>query len=269
MVTSSGSYGDAFKGTAYYYARFRPAYPAEFFHLCKRVFNLDGRGRLLDLGCGTGQLAVPFSPFFEEVIAMDPEPEMLAEAQRIILADGITNITLTQGGSSDLSAFIDALGTFRLVAMGSSFHWMDRTATLDILSRMVEPGGGVAIASGGSMWTSPEPWCRAVKATIQKWLGSERRAGSATYSVAPERHEDIIDRSPFGPHRSYSLRYSNEWTTDGIIGYLYSTSFCSPSLLGHNLHAFEKDLRETLLSLNPTGRFIEAVTLELLVGTLG
>jgi len=77
----SKSYRDSFKGTAWYYARYRQSYPEPFFiHITER-FHLDETGRLLDLGCGTGQLAIPLVKRFEQVIGMDPEPEMLAEAK--------------------------------------------------------------------------------------------------------------------------------------------------------------------------------------------
>lgn len=48
-----------FEGTAWHYARYRPGYPEVFFDDLIRRFGLDGTGRLLDLGCGTGQLTVP------------------------------------------------------------------------------------------------------------------------------------------------------------------------------------------------------------------
>ena len=50
------SNGDLFAGTAWHYARYRPGYPQAFFDDLARQFRLDGTGRLLDLGCGTGQL---------------------------------------------------------------------------------------------------------------------------------------------------------------------------------------------------------------------
>ena len=37
------------------------------------------------------------------------------------------------------------MGPFALVAMGRSFHWMDRAATLAMLDRIVTPDGGVAL----------------------------------------------------------------------------------------------------------------------------
>ena len=265
---SMGRYSDAFKGTAYYYSRYRPPYPEEFFDLIRNAFRLDGRGRLLDLGCGTGHIAVPLSRHFEETVGMDPEPEMLAEAERVIAEAGADRVQLVRGGSSDLLRLIGILGTFRLVTMGSSFHWMAREATLEVLSRMVEPGGGIVIASAGSLWSAGEPWCREVKAIVQRWLGEQRRAGSATFSGLVERHEDIIDRSSFGPCETHIIRYRQAWTVDTVIGYLYSTSFCSPTVLGDNRQAFEQDLRNTLTRLEPSGRFIEDVTLEVHLGRL-
>src|SRR6266702_2438779 len=76
-----------FHGTAWYYARYRPGYPQELFDLLRGRFELDGTGRLLDLGCGTGQLAVPLAPLFEEVVAVDVDAGMLAELNAVAPAN--------------------------------------------------------------------------------------------------------------------------------------------------------------------------------------
>lgn len=261
-------FADAFKGTAHYYAAYRRPYPASFFDLLSEVFRLDGSGRLLDLGCGTGQIAIPLAGRFAEVVAMDPDPGVLEEARLAISKAGAANIALVRGGSSDLDALLMRLGDFRLVTMGSSFHWMDRDATLASLSRMVTPGGGIVVASMGSLWTNPAPWCATVKQTVQKWLGEERRAGSSTFHELADRHETVIDRSRFGPSRTHTQRYEQVWTIEGITGCLYSTSFCSPCLLGDRKDKFEEDLRESLTALNPEGRFVEEVTLQVIMGFL-
>ena len=78
----TSNYRDMFKGTAWYYARFREGYPDEFFTMLVDEFNLSNCDRVLDLGCGTGQIAVPISRLVGEVIAMDPEPEMIAEGRK-------------------------------------------------------------------------------------------------------------------------------------------------------------------------------------------
>ena len=49
---------DLFKSTAPFYVRYRPVYPAALFaHIVER-FGLNGSGRLLDLGCGPGNLTM-------------------------------------------------------------------------------------------------------------------------------------------------------------------------------------------------------------------
>jgi hypothetical protein len=52
------------------------------------------------------------------------------------------------------------------------------------------------------------------------------------------------------------------WTVDQVIGYCYSTSYCSVKVLGDNQQAFEDDLRNALRSMEPSGAFVEPVELE-------
>jgi SAM-dependent methyltransferase len=252
-----------FRGTAWYYARYRPGYPDAFFRLVTDRFGLDGTGRLLDLGCGTGQLTLPLARRFAAVVGMDPEPEMLAEAEAAANTAGIRNITWVRGGSTDLSTLAPQLGTFRLVTIGSALHWMDQDATLRALAAMVEPGGGIVIAgNGGSVWNGTEPWQHAVKAVIQRWLGEDRRAGSGAYVDPPVRHEVIIARSPFTRLETYYLDDHRTYDTDQIIGHLYSTSYCSLALLGEKREPFERDVRQTLHAIKPGGQFSEDVSVE-------
>ena len=43
---------------------------------------------------------------------------------------------------------------------------------------------------------------------------------------------------------------------DSIIGNIYSTSMANQEVLGDKKEAFEKDLRDTLLKDNPSGKFV-------------
>lgn len=254
-----------FKSTAWYYAHYRPGYPEPFFTHIKEKFQLDGKGRLLDLGCGTGQLTIPLATYFDEVIGMDPEPEMIAEAKVQANAADVTNIQWIEGGSEDLAVLKEQLGLFKLVTMGSSFHWMERDATLKTLDEMVIADGGIVIVGSASLWNQTNEWKNALKTVIQRWLGEVRRAGSSTYTNRQERHEVVIARSPFNRLETYELKYRRRWDIESIIGHLYSTSFCSIAVLGDKREPFEKDLRETLLKLEPSGQFFEDVHIEALL----
>lgn len=253
---------DLFAGTAHYYARYRPGYPDTFFQHVIARFGLDRTARVLDLGCGTGQLAIPLAPHVHEVVGMDPEPEMLAEAAAQADRAAVRNVRWVRGSDRDLERLEDDLGIFRAVTMGRSFHWMDREATLHTLTGMLEPAGGVVVVSDTErIWDVEGWWQETVQKTITHWLGSVRRAGSGTRTVF-ERFEDVFARSPFRNVEVYHELLHRTVTADELIGYLYSTSFCSPAVLGDNRAAFEADLRQRLHALSPTDVFDEDVALD-------
>ena len=253
---------DLFAGTAHYYARFRPVYPDAFLrHLVAR-FGLDERGTLLDLGCGTGQLALPLAAHVARVIGMDPEPEMLAEAAAAADRAGVRNARWVRGGDRDLDRLRDDLGAVRLVTIGRAFHWMDQDATLLSLSRIVEPAGGLVVVSDNErIWNCAGEWQEAVQAVIQRWLGPAQRAGSGTRATPHDPFDAILARSPFARVEPYRLTYRREATADEIVGFLYSTSYCSRAVLGDRREPFEADLRRTLRQINPAGVFLEEAEL--------
>src|ERR1700755_2884135 len=98
----TGAYRPGFHGTVAFYDRYRLAYPQR---LVERVIGLAGLkpgDAVLDLGCGTGMLAIAFARVGMAVTAMDPEPEMLAAAQASAESAGVA-MTAILGGSSDLA----------------------------------------------------------------------------------------------------------------------------------------------------------------------
>src|SRR5712691_6007412 len=71
-----------YRGSAAYYARGRPPYSRALVPTLAAEVGLNGSGRLLDVGCGPGVLAILLADCFAEAIALDPDPEMLAEGAR-------------------------------------------------------------------------------------------------------------------------------------------------------------------------------------------
>ena len=62
-----------FRSAAQYYLAGRPFYSSLPIRRVVELCGLNATHRVLDLGCGPGQLAAAFVPFVEEVIALDPE----------------------------------------------------------------------------------------------------------------------------------------------------------------------------------------------------
>src|SRR6185437_12498280 len=81
-----------FAGTAPYYHRFRAPYAQAAIDFIVEQCNLNEGARALDLGCGPGTIAIPLSGAVGEVIAVDPDSDMLAEGQRLAASLGCLNI---------------------------------------------------------------------------------------------------------------------------------------------------------------------------------
>lgn len=254
---------DLFASTARDYARYRPGYPAAVFTRLRTAFGLDGAGRLLDLGCGTGELTRPLQIDFVEVVGVDSSPEMLAEAQRQSKHVGMTNIRWLCMPAEAISG---QLGRFRLVTLGNSFHWMRRNEVLDKVYELLEPGGGVAILGNpGGIWTGKDPWERAVREVVVQRLGPRRRTRTGTFAAEEGAEKVALARSRFVGLESGAYHWERPVDIDTIIGELYSTSFANRALLGSQADAFASDVRRALLALDPAGRFVQHLRTEYLL----
>ena len=257
-----------FKGTAWYYARYRPDYPEKVIKLLTEKFSLNNNSRLLDLGCGTGQIALSLAPYVSEIIAIDPQSEMLQEGVSLAVRKGIFNIRWLLGESSKLINMTTDIGCIDLAVLAQSFHWMDREQTLKDLYPLIKTGGGLALImrSGPGGEPADNPWKVVIKETMHDWLGEVRKAGTkGTYIHPAERFEQTLQKSRFNKLESTEIKSHLVWTTDQIVGYLYSTSFASLPVLGGKKEQFEAELRRKLTSLNPSGLFEEDDVTEILM----
>lgn len=251
-----------FHGLAPYYVKYRPSYPPALFQLLKEKFSLDGTGRLLDLGTGTGELAIPLSGEFQEVIAIDVNPEMIEEGKKKAESEGIQNITWVIDSAEKI---IQDLGVFRLITAGSSLHWMERELVLKKAYETLENNGGLVVISGRSIWNGTEEWQRRVMEVVKKYLGEKRRAGSGLYPAHQKDHEEVLRKSKFQDIEERKIISPHTWSTETILGNLYSTSFAAKHLFGEKLKDFENDVRNELLAINPSGTFQEQIPREIIL----
>lgn len=70
-----------------------------------------------------------------------------------------------------------------------------------------------------------------------------------------ELHQAYLERSSFKNLMKHEEFFAVEWTLESIIGNLYSMSFCNRKRLGDRAPAFERDLRNAILEIEPSGVF--------------
>lgn len=255
-----------FAGTAAYYARYRPPYPLQLIKDIAAHYRLDGKGRLLDLGCGPGTLTLPLSRHFESTLAIDIDSGMIEEAQRIQQYISEFRQRAIDWCVMPAEAISRALGTFRLVTCGSSFHWMDRDLVLQRIQEVLEPGCGIALVGGLSGWLDgPQDWHKVITETIRRYLGDRRRAGNQFFEPG-ERFEQTLPRNGWTVELERDYSVTLDWDLDSIMGHLWSTSFANRALFGDRADEFEEELRSELLNLNQRGTFRETGEFGLVCG---
>jgi SAM-dependent methyltransferase len=250
-----GESEDLFESAAPYYATYRRTYPDAVVSFLVENFRLDGRGRLLDVGCGTGQVFQVMGKYFEEVTAIDPNQEMGRYAEKTAAQRGLNNVTILLMRGEEIDA---RLGNFRMAIFGASFHWMDRVRVGELVYDRLEPGGHLVVLSSGGIHSGSTEWEAETRAVLQEWLGNDRRAGRGVYRVG-ERHGEAIRRTRFADVVETDIYVLEQWSIDQIVGYLLSTSYASRAVLGEKAEAFECAVRERLLQLRPEGRFEKIV----------
>jgi ubiquinone/menaquinone biosynthesis C-methylase UbiE len=249
-----------FTGTAPYYRRYRPGIPPEAAELLAgQVSQLAPPRRLLDLGSGTGQVPAALWEAFTEIDAVEPDADMLAQAETALrpLAADSTALRLHHQRAE---AFLPPYAGWKadLVTICRAFHWMDQPAVLKALDGHVAPAGVVAVMGDGSLWTARTVWTDALRALIQEFLGEQRRAGSdTTYTHHDKPYAQVLAESAFSHVEETYIPVRRIWTPEQVIGYLYSTSFAARPLFGDRIEEFEAAATALLTMHAATGPLVE------------
>jgi len=243
-----------FRTAAGYYLAGRSPYPDLLIRRVAEYFKLAGDARIMDLGCGPGQLARGFASFVREVVAMDPEPEMLRISRECTAEAGLQNVRFIEGSSYDLDS---TFGAFQLVVIGRAFHWMDRAATLRTLDGLIAPGGGIALFDDAHLEISENAWRKDFMGVIETYGGDDAdrilRKG-AEWLV----HEACLMDSAFSHLERIGVISRTRIPLARLLDRAFSLSITSPHRLGDRLEKFQADLME-VLSPHATDGFVTEV----------
>jgi ubiquinone/menaquinone biosynthesis C-methylase UbiE len=245
-----------FAGNVAFYERYRLGYPDRLLQRLVALTGLAPGDSVLDLGTGTGMLAIPFARLGLKVTALDPEPAMLAAAKAAAQANDVA-VDFRAGGSGDLTP---DMGPFRLAAMGRSFHWTDRSATLAMLDRIVGAKGGVALLHDAHPPVDENGWFK-ILCDVARKFGRDENEHVKERNGGHRRYEPFLFASAFTRIDGLSVTIRQTLTIDDIIGRAYSMSTCSPARLGEKQEAFAAQLRTALREASPDGKFTEVAEL--------
>jgi SAM-dependent methyltransferase len=247
-----------YEGTAADYDRFRLPYADGLVDLVRSELALNGTGQLVDLGAGTGQVARALRPFFKHVVAIDPEADMVeyGRARTEREGDGI-EWRLARAEDVEFPS-----GSVDVVASGNAFHRFDRPVVVANAVRWLPADGVIVVLWSDGPLGRDEPWQLELARVRDEWL--ERSGASARIPEGWERgeytDEVVLRDAGFDRQVEHIMRVRHTWTVETILGFLHATSFASRSALQGQADAFDADVRDALLSVDPSGVFRQDVT---------
>jgi SAM-dependent methyltransferase len=252
---------DLYRGSAGYYDRYRLGYPETMIGDLVRRAGVPGRARLLDLACGTGQLAFALRRWFGEVWAVDQEPDMVQVVAAKAAAGGAADVRPVVSRAESLDAELDY---FDLAVIGNAFHRLDRDLVAGRVHGWLRPGGYLALCWSDGPSAGAEGWQRALAATLASWKSALGAAGRvpAGWDRPRQRRPDgqvLADAGlEVAGHREFS--FEHRWTLPELAGYVRSTSFLPAAVLGDQAAAFDADLAARLGPHSDGGTFTQNVS---------
>jgi len=250
---------------AEYYAKYRRGYPPPVIEALRAAFALDTDDIVLDLGCGTGQLAVPLASKVRSVIGMDPEPDMLRLAGQAAAEQGVRNVTWVLGADSDVPALGALLGPgfLAMTVIGQALHWMRHEELFRTLAPLFRTGGGVAVVANGTpLWLQDRAWSRALRACLEDHFGTRLEATCGTAAQDRRRYAEALRDAGFTDVRETVIDYTAELTDDEIIGGVCSAIPAGRLPAREDRPAFAERIHRAL----PSGPHLESVQVSVLVG---
>lgn len=138
----------------------RPPYPTEVFEILRGLLG-DGPRAVLDIGCGTGDIARRLAAIVERVDAVDFSREMVARGKQLPGGDD-TRLSWVVGRVEEAPL----RPPYGLVTAGESLHWMDWAIVLPRCREVLAPGGYLAIVGRGD---GPNAWDAALLDLIKTY----------------------------------------------------------------------------------------------------
>ncbi|MCP9487421.1 MAG: methyltransferase domain-containing protein [Gaiellaceae bacterium MAG52_C11] len=174
-----------FDAVAEDYDRVRPSYPGEVFDDLVELARLSPGARLLEIGCGTGQVTRPLAQRGFTVVAVELGERLAALTRRRLVDFPTVEVLVGPFEEWEPAGVAD----FDAVVSFAAFHWIDPEVRYAKAARLLKPDGALAVFDWeDTLSDHGDPFFVAVQedyaAVVPEW--------EATAPLPPERVADRV-----------------------------------------------------------------------------
>lgn len=130
------------------YHQARPGYPDELFEDLIRLTTIPKNGKILEIGCGTGQATIHFAHRGYAVHCVELGPNLAAEARKNLAEYPKINVSIGSFEEYPLQE-----NEYDLAISATAFHWIDPEIGYPKAAKILKPGEALALFWNKSVQT--------------------------------------------------------------------------------------------------------------------
>ena len=218
--------------------RYRPRYPSETFDFLNGLIG-NGPKRVLDVGCGTGDIARPLVNLVDQVDAVDFSSAMIEAGKQLQNGDH-PNLRWIHGPIEE----VPLKPPYGLVTAGASLHWLDWSVVMPLFSRMMPSGGYLAVLSANA---TPHTW-EMLGDTVSTY---REDGGFQPFDLYGELEKQGYFKK-VGEHRTEPMTF-NQPIDEYVESYHSRPGFSRERMGTEKAAAFAQEAREVLSRKYPNG----------------
>jgi SAM-dependent methyltransferase len=229
---------ESFDAAASDYARYRSGYPDEVVDDVVAASRLRPGSRVLEIGCGTGQLSVPLAQHGAELVAVELGPNLATIARRSLADFPAARVEVSGFEEWPLPA-----DPFDAVVSASALHWIDPSVRFSKPARALKPGGTLVVVHAHHVQGGTPGFFADTQPSYLRWgLSDDPFFEPPAPEDAPAMHPELEEWPEFGRVQRHRFEIPTPHTTDSYVGWLKTDSLVSsldPSSRRGFLHDIE------------------------------
>jgi len=255
----SGRRRESFDFVAEYYNLYRSLYPQEVVDTVIALSNLHNGSRVLEIGCGTGQLSVPLAQHGIDLLAIELGPHLAALARR-----NLKRFPNVQVEASSFEEWPLPSQKFDAVVSASAFHWLDPDVRFSKSAEALHPGGFLTIlhvhhVRGGTpgFFADTQPY-------YMKWgLSDDLSFQPPAPDNVPTMYPELDQLPEFRSVERHQFEIPMSHSTASYIGWLHTDSLVT-SLNDKSRRGFLQDI-DRLIESKYNGEVVRNYVYEVIV----